>query len=229
MFESALLKLTSKKTLKDNVFLLEYSIPKKIEFLPGQFVIVQIRDNLKRAYSIFDASEKSIKFLIDTSPKGEASKYFDSCEIGSKVSISGPFGNFILKDSKREKVFVATGTGIAPLFSMIKKEKEKNPKNKIRVFWGTRFIKDDYLDEIFSEIDNIKLTVCLSREESNEIQKYNTGFKKYKKGYITKALDESNLDFENLEFYICGRKEIVNDVVEVLSKKSARYVYFEKY
>jgi len=69
----------------------------------------------------FSPTTNSSQFdiVVNVAPMGPGSQYFLSCRVGDTVEIIAPLGMFCLTDSPNKKVFVATGTGIAPFYSMI--------------------------------------------------------------------------------------------------------------
>ena len=100
-------------------------------------------------------------------PPGIASSYTFNLKAGDKVTVSGPYGEFYIKDSDREMVYIGGGAGMAPLrshiFHLLKTEKSKR---KISFWYGARSVKEMFYDDEFKalaeEFDNFTYQVALS-------------------------------------------------------------------
>ncbi len=120
--------LTVKQRLTHDTVLFHFTLdePKELEFIAGQYLVLFIPDGsgdyLRRLYSIASppAMKNSFELIAKIVKNGIASEYFNRMTIGEEVLFQGPAGRFILKDHQKNKVFLATGTGIAPIFSILK-------------------------------------------------------------------------------------------------------------
>ncbi len=140
-------------------------------------------------------------------PPGKMSSYIFSLKPGDKVTISGPYGEFFIKDTKSEMVYIGGGAGMAPLrshiFELLKGRGEKN--RKISYWYGGRSKRElFYIDEfeaLEKEFPNFKLNIALSEPMPEDNW---TGYK----GFIHQVLLENYLKNhpapEDIEFYICG-------------------------
>lgn len=208
------------KEIAPNMLEVKFSKPDGFYFIPGQFVNIFVTPPHRRAFSIVHADEQSISFIVELIPielNGKASEYFRNIQIGAKTQIMGPLGRFGLKDSNKPKVFIATGSGIAPFIPMIKSIKN-NSENHL--FFGTRTKQDDFVTQIFADSD-INYTLCLSRERENLENAF--------VGRVTDAIFEAELDFKDSEFYICGSTNMITDVDEILRAQGATDIFFERY
>lgn len=193
--------------------------PAKEEILPfqaGQFVSVEFKDKLARAYSIASTpSEKNIELIIRIVAGGSGSTILDAAKVGDEFKFKGPFGHFVLSDNKNANlIFCGTGTGIAPLRSMILMENKMVPPRKMKLFYGGRDQADiAYLEELETWNKDLKIRLGLSREEDKtKLGKYGEPCR------ITKFIEENDFD-NNSEFYICGNGAMVKSTVEILSEK----------
>lgn len=117
-----------KQCIAPSVYELRFGKPDILSFSSGQFVLFDVpllenaADVQPRAYSIASTpSERDLRFVIKLVPNGRASRWIEhSLGVGTEVRMQGSFGNFRL-DTTSEKpyLFIATGTGIAPLRSQI--------------------------------------------------------------------------------------------------------------
>ncbi len=120
---------TSKRRLTHNVYELRFTRPASLQFSAGQFLLFQVpslsdlADLQPRAYSIASApGEKELIFIIKLVPEGRASTWVQrALKPGTVVTMQGPLGSFVVdRTSPRPFLFVATGTGAAPLRSQIR-------------------------------------------------------------------------------------------------------------
>ena len=144
--------------------------------------------------------------LWDQVPPGIASSYIFNLKKGDKVTISGPFGEFFAKDTKREMLYLGGGAGMAPmrshLFDLLD---TKKTDRKITFFYGARsaremFYHDDFL-KLEKEHPNFKYIVGLSEPMPEDNWKGPTGF------IHNVALEEYLKDHDDpseIEYYMCG-------------------------
>ncbi len=113
-----------------------------LDFIEGQYLDV-IHNNILRSYSIASTSkDKEIKLIIKKHEDGEMSDYwFNKSNINDLLRIEGPKGTFFLRNPHLPLIFLATGTGIAPILSMLKKldnDFDFNQTQSIVLYWGNR-------------------------------------------------------------------------------------------
>jgi len=191
--------LIGKNQLTSDVYLFRFRLiePKELNFKSGQYMILNVpKDDggvVKRLYSIASPSweKTSFELLVKIVPGGVASTYLKNLAPGDKVIFEGPAGVFCLKERAHNKVFLVTGTGIAParsiIISNIKYKKTNTTANEntnhqlptlsankqifnYYLFWGLPYLKDvflfDELKKLSQEQANFHFKICLSREES---------------------------------------------------------------
>ncbi|MBI4974081.1 FAD-dependent oxidoreductase [Candidatus Roizmanbacteria bacterium] len=233
--------LTKKTVFPHDVDLFHFSLnsPETIIFTPGQYIILKVpaeKGFVNRLYSIASASTQadSFELLIKRVPGGLASNYINTFVVGQKVEFCGPAGQFSLKNTPLTKVFLTTGTGIAPIRSFILSNKD--PAQSYHLFWGMSFAADlyllDELKEFAKNAPHFKFTVCLSKEPSLEkIDEADRVF--FSLGHVNEAALGliNSLPQNSLEFYICGRREVVESLREYLYTHGIdrSLVYFERY
>ncbi|KKQ36607.1 MAG: hypothetical protein US54_C0062G0002 [Candidatus Roizmanbacteria bacterium GW2011_GWA2_37_7] len=173
--------ILKKQQLADTVWLLSFSYPDDPAwtFHAGQYMIfhLPVTENghpARRLYSIAStpSQKDALDFIIELVPGGLGSEYIAKIQEGDTVTMQGPAGVFIFKPSKRDAVMLATGTGIAPMYSMIADRVTYTVKREtpnIFLFWGLKYKKDIYLkkelDLLVQENPNFQYSICLSREE----------------------------------------------------------------
>jgi CDP-4-dehydro-6-deoxyglucose reductase len=180
-----------------------------IQFQAGQYGTVIIDGATRRQYSFCsDPRETStVQMVIDTKPMGPGSVYFLSKKVGDAIQMIAPLGVFIMTPSPRKKILIATGTGIAPLKSMILDAPHDVP---MVLYWGLRHEEDMYWQEEFSGFaashPHFSYHLILSKP-----QEAWTG----KTGHVTEYVTQEQ-DLSQADFYLCGNKEMIRDIKQML-------------
>jgi NAD(P)H-flavin reductase len=227
-------KLVDKKQLTHDVIELHFEIEETFQFKAGQFINIKINDsNPKscfRAYSILSSPQNNTLFelCLKVIPSGRGSNWLNSLILKDEIEFLGPVGNFIFNSDFSKKIlFIATGTGIVPLKSMIEDQMNKRSKQQMHLFFGVRHIKDiiykDYFEKLNSLHENFSFNLTLSQPEDENW--------KGNKGRVTALLENLEIDTENTEVYICGLNAMIDSVTEILQKKGLpdESMHFEKY
>ncbi len=232
--------LIEKRSFCDGISLFTFKITDfKLSFTPGQYVVLDvpsIPNPVKRLYSIASSSAHSSSFelLVKSVPGGVASAYIDSFVFGQVASFSGPAGLFSYQESEKPKVFMATGTGFAPIRSILS-SLSKTDTTKKTLLWGLSSLKSVYLfSELLTlekELPSFSFFYCLSQETSlTEIPAY---FRHYfRLGRIDKMWEElSDKQALDNDYYFCGSRDVVESLrLLFLSKNIApASLRFEKY
>ncbi|MRR19008.1 NADH:ubiquinone reductase (Na(+)-transporting) subunit F [bacterium] len=139
-------------------------------------------------------------------PPGICSTYIFSRKPGDKVSISGPYGDFHIKETDNEMVYIGGGAGMAPLrshiFHMLKTEKSKR---KISYWYGARSKREIFYEEEFRELEkkfpNFRFNIALSEPLPEDNWTGHTGF--IHQVLLDNYLGKLDLP-EELEYYLCG-------------------------
>ncbi len=201
---------------------------KNFTFRAGQFLSLQFTETAWRAYSIASAGcEKEISFVVRRVKEGTASRVWWEAKQGQVFQFKGPFGEFKLSDhANAELIFCGTGTGIAPLRSMILTEMKSKAPRHMTLFYGGRDREDlAYVAEVESWAKNVKIKLGFSREaEKKKLGKFGAHCR------ITQFLEEENFD-ENAEFYICGNGDMVKSVAQILKEKNISHgkIFMERF
>ena len=233
--------LSGKKKLSNDIWLFRFKLvnPAEINFQAGQYLILKV-NNQPRLYSIFSPNyiKDYIEFMIKIIPEGIASNYFNNLQPGEQVSFEGPAGVFTLKENEKNKVFLVTSTGLAPVYSMILSYLRKNSAAttpNLYLFWGLKNYEDacfiNELKQLAINNQQFKLFICLSREQNfDKIPEAEKTL--FHLGRITsvweKFVTQSN---NNFDYYICGSREVVESLNEYLLTKNIikGNIFFEKF
>lgn len=148
-------------------------------------------------------------------PPGICSSYIFSRKPGDKVTISGPYGEFFIKDTDREMVYIGGGAGMAPLRShLFHLFHTLKTKRKVSYWYGARSKREIFYEDEFREIEkkfpNFKFNIALSEPQPEDNWDGYTGF-------IHQVLYDNYLkdheEPEEIEYYMCG-PPMMNEAVE---------------
>ena len=191
--------------------------PLEMKFAAGQYVIFHLpAPKLRHTMSIASAPSNAgeIEILQHTVAGGAGSAWFTGLQAGETVRFTGPLGKFTLEDTDRQKVFVATGSGIAPFRSMIIEEL-KGPRtihdNQMTLYWGLRHETDVFWKDEFESLakDHLNFRFLLTLSKPTDAW---TGAV----GRVTDHVTRETLHRAHSEFYLCGRRQMIVDTRALL-------------
>ena len=173
-----------------------------------------IKLNIRIATPPWDNSTKQFMHV----PPGLCSTYIFSRKPGDKVVISGPYGEFHIKNTQAEMVYIGGGAGMAPLRSHIFHLFNTLATNrKVSYWYGARSLREVFYEDEFREIErnfpNFTFNLALSEPLPEDNWKGYTGFihQVLLDNYLSKH-DEP----EEIEYYFCGPPQMNNAVVRTL-------------
>jgi Na+-transporting NADH:ubiquinone oxidoreductase subunit F len=146
---------------------------------------------------------------------GICSSYLFSLKAGDKVTISGPYGEFHIKHTQKEMMFIGGGAGMAPMRSHIFDQFETLKTHRKATFWyGGRSLKELFYVDDFERIEqqnpNFKFRIALSEPKPEDHWEGSVGF-------IHQVIKNEYLDQhpepEEIEYYLCGPPQM-NDAVQ---------------
>lgn len=217
---------------------LRFKLPEgeTIKFKAGQFVNLfnkpyeDVKESTSRAYSISSppSDKKALELIIRYVPNGMVTTYvFNHLKEGDKARIIGPFGDFYLRDSDREIVCIAGGSGLAPIRSIILDMVDRNITNrKATFFFGAVTQKDLYYVEEFKSIEKehdwFKFVPALSNDKSEH---------PYENGLVTDVVANHYDSLADFEGYLCGSPGMIGACVKVLTEKGLpeERIYYDKF
>lgn len=179
--------------------------PKEIIFSAGQTVMVRVAPGINRSMSIASPPREkfSITLVHDVSPMGPYSKWALGAKVGDSMTLVGPLGIFgFNKESKRKKICIATGSGIAPFHSMI-----FDGSFDVSLYWGLRHEEDifwkDEFETIAKQNPSFHFVFTLSQPKETWV-----GMRGRVGDHV--FVDEKNL--KDNDFYLCGSREMVKEM-----------------
>lgn len=218
------------KDLASDVKEFEFEIigPNRMNYTPGQFVLVKIQDYPKifRAYSILSYNEdgRQLSVTVKKVPNGYGTDIiFKTLTPGATVEIEGPMGRELVVDKKAKKVlFIAGGIGITPFVPMVRDILGgRNAAEEIKLVYGANKETDFLYDEYFSA-----LALKYPKFEYIKVTAFDDNWPG-RKGFVTDVTKEMNL--EGFKVYMCGPLPMINAMRNVLEEKmiSQDDVYYE--
>jgi len=173
-----------------------------------------IKLNIRIASPPWDNAKKQFMNV----PPGICSSYTFSLKKGDKVDISGPYGDFHIKDTNSEMVYIGGGAGMAPLRSHIfHLFNTLKTKRKVSYWYGARSLREVFYEDEFRAIEkkfpNFKFHLALSEPLPEDNWTGLTGFihQVLLDNYLSKHEEP-----EDIEYYFCGPPVMNNAVVLML-------------
>ncbi|MDQ7003301.1 MAG: FAD-binding oxidoreductase [Ghiorsea sp.] len=201
--------------LTDHIVEVELRLPPTAEFifLEGQFIDVIAPQGVRRSYSIANSNEeKTIRLFIKKVENGILSQYwFHEAKVNDLLRIEGPKGSFFFRKPKRNIIFMATGTGIAPVKAILDKLAETSDSfsaTSFSLYWGNRKIEDFFWKPNYSSLD-LNYVPVLSREHEAWQGRV---------GYIQDAVVADGLSMNDTQVYACGSLPMIESASAMLVK-----------
>jgi Na+-transporting NADH:ubiquinone oxidoreductase subunit F len=151
-------------------------------------------------------------------PPGVVSSYLFNLKPGDEVTVSGPYGEFFIKDSDAEMIYIGRGAGMAPLRSHVfELLKGRNSERRISYYYNARNLRESFYEEEFERLDgeheNFTYQLALSRPAEEDGWDGPTG-------YVHQVLYDTHLKDhpapEDIEYYLCGPPVMADAVIAML-------------
>lgn len=190
-----------------NVAILHLRLPPtaKFNYLPGQYIDLMY-NGVNRSYSIASAPAESnmIELHIRKVENGKFSHVvFNEFKPNQLLRMQGPIGSFFIRNNDKPLVFLAGGTGFAPVKAMVESLMQQNDKRSIHIYWGVKTQNDIYSNlptEWAEKYPHIKSHIIVSDDE----------LWKGRNGFAHQAVLD---DFDKLDgfvVYACGAPAMIN-------------------
>lgn len=211
--------------------------PERIEYKAGQFVQILVPEyklsdeQVFRAYSMSSVPSETdvVELEIRLVPEGICTTWVHQyLKEGDEVTINGPYGDFHLRDTERDIICIAGGSGNAPIKSILLDMAEKGNNRNVSYFYGARTRKDlvlpDEMAAISEKLPNYKYIPVLSEPAADDNWDGKTGF-------VTDAVAEALTNGENVEAYLCGSPGMIDACIKVLTSKGVpeELIYYDKF
>jgi CDP-4-dehydro-6-deoxyglucose reductase len=187
----------------------------RFAFTPGQFVslVHEFEDReVTRAYSIASAPDGTrFELCLNRVKEGVFSPWLFSMKPGDTVEMNGPLGYFVLRNPGRDALFVATGTGVAPIRSILQAGLHHPPPAQLTLLFGVRYPSGILYRAEFDTMaclwPGFRFWPTVTRPD--EMWSGRTG-------RVQQHLLEAIGSRRDIDVYICGLREMVDDVRAVL-------------
>jgi len=190
-----------------DVAVLYLSLPanERLQFLAGQYLEIIMRDGKRRAYSMANAPEDDahIELHVRNMANGAFTEYvFDKMKERDILRFEGPLGTFFLReDSAKPIIFVASGTGFAPIKSIVEHAFHIGVTREMVLYWGARTQPDLYMLDLAmkwqNEHDKFSFVPVLSDSPPEDNWPGRTGL-------VHRAVMEDFPDLSGYQIYACG-------------------------
>lgn len=184
------------------------------QFHAGQYLEFILRDGSRRAYSMATpphvaANTPAIELHIRHMPGGKFTDHvFGAMKEKEILRAEGPFGSFFLReDSDKPMVFLASGTGFAPIKALLEHMQHKVMTRPVSLYWGGRRPEDLYMDawlkELSTSMPNLSYVPVISDALPEDHWSGRTG-------YVHQAVLDDFADLSGHEVYACGAPVVVD-------------------
>lgn len=198
--------------LAHDVMRLKLKLPanERLQFLAGQYIDILLKDGKRRSFSLANAphDDAFLELHIRHTPGGHFTEHvFNEMKEKAILRFQGPLGTFFLReDSDKPILFVATGTGFAPIKSMLEHAFYTGIAREMTLYWGARALRDLYMPELPSawqaQHENFRFIPVLSRPQPEDAWAGRTG-------RVPEAVLNDFDDLSGYQVYACGSPAMV--------------------
>lgn len=180
----------------------------RLQFLAGQYIDVLQKNDKPRSFSLANAphDDEFLQLHIRNIPGGTFThQIFTQTKERDILRFTGPLGTFFLReDSDKPILFVASGTGFAPIKAIIEHALHVGVKRPMHFYWGARTLADLYMLDMAQqwEASGIRFTPVLSEPRDSDRWQGRTGF-------VHQAVLDDYADLSSYQTYVCGAPIVV--------------------
>jgi CDP-4-dehydro-6-deoxyglucose reductase, E3 len=191
----------------DDVIVLQLKLPanERLQFLAGQYLEFLLKDGSRRSFSMGNAphDDEFLQLHVRHVAGGQFTDHvFNKMKERDILRFEGPLGTFFLReDSDKPVVFVASGTGFAPIKSILEHAFKKGVTRPMTLYWGGRRPKDLYMNDLpakwAAEQAHFKYVPVVSEAQLEDGWSGRTGF-------VHRAVMQDFPDLSAHQVYACG-------------------------
>jgi CDP-4-dehydro-6-deoxyglucose reductase len=201
------------------VLYLKLPASERLQFLAGQYIDILLKDGKRRSFSLANAphDDALLQLHVRHVPGGAFTEYvFTSMQEKTILRFEGPLGTFFLReDSDKPIIMLATGTGFAPIKSMLEHAFHVGITRPITLYWGGRHRQDLYMLELPRQWEqshaNFRFVPVLSQPAPEDQWTGRTG-------HVQDCALADHPDMAGFEVYACGSPAMVNEAHRLLVK-----------
>ena len=218
-------KMTAKLAEKEEyshrycLYRFELLAPHKIANEAGQYVMLDVGEGQKRAYSMCDRPDidSSFEILVDHEPGGVGVNFLRSLQFGQEVQLIAPLGGLTIKpewSSSEPLVLIATGSGIAPFKAIVTDLLQiKKDLRPLQLYWGMR-----HDDDLFWLDDFTGIAVAYPQFQFVPLVSRPSDLWSGQTGRVTDYLRQIEVP-ASARYLLCGRGEMLDEVKQILIAK----------
>ena len=228
--------LSAVTTLTHDTRLLEVQLDRPMKFWAGQFVEICVPSaGVTRSYSMAStqSTPTKLQFIIRKYADGAFSSLIDTTLLpGTAVTLKGPFGTCFRREERAgPMILVGGGSGMSPLWAILKDHIESGEQRPIRFFYGARTRKDlFFLDEfaaVSAQLTDFEFIPVLSQATAEDAWTGETGF-------VHEAVDRvlrAQVLTGELDAYTCGPPPMIDALLPVLQRLGVAldHTYVDKF
>ena len=206
--------------------------PGEIKFFPGQYVDITIPGTAEsRSFSMANTAcrDGQLEFVIKVYPDGRFSQFLDNgLAPGDRLSLTGPFGVFTLREGDGDLVFVGGGAGMAPILSLLRSMAERGIDRRAVFYYGARGRRDlcfeQELRALEQALPDFRYVPALSEPVPGDGWDGETGL-------ITDVVKRLATGVTGAHAYVCGPPPMVEAAVPVLAALGIdeKHIYYDKF
>jgi CDP-4-dehydro-6-deoxyglucose reductase, E3 len=182
----------------------------RLQFLPGQYIDFLLKDGTRRSFSLANTPEADalLELHIRHVSGGRfTDQVFNTMKVKDIMRISGPYGSFFLRESDKPAIFLAGGTGFAPIKSVLAHAFHHGVEREFVLYWGAKTLPDLYQPQVPSDWQqahkNFTFIPVLSAPAPEPAWPGRTGM-------VHAAVLEDFADLSGYEVYACGAPPMVD-------------------
>lgn len=198
----------------DDVMVMKIKLPatERLQFLAGQYIDFQLKGGKTRSFSLANPphDDALLELHIRHVPGGLfTEQVFSTLKERDILRLKGPLGSFFIRDdSDKPMIFIAGGTGFAPIKAMLEHAFAEHTDRELVLYWGVRSLKDLYMPELpqkwMAEHPNFSFIPVLSNPEPGDRWQGRTGF-------VHEAVLADFADLSGYQVYACGAPAMVDN------------------
>lgn len=200
-------RIQKMERVADDVMVLYLKLPanERLQFLAGQYIEFLLKEGSRKSFSMGNAphDDELIQLHVRRVAGGQFTEHvFGKMKERDILRFEGPLGTFFLReDSDKPVVFVASGTGFAPIKSIIEHALKKGITRTMTLYWGGRRPKDLYMNELplkwAAEHSNFRYIPVISEALPEDAWGGRTGF-------VHRAVMQDFPELSSHQVYACG-------------------------
>jgi CDP-4-dehydro-6-deoxyglucose reductase len=183
----------------------------RLQFLAGQYIDILLKDGKKRSFSLANAphDDALLQLHIRHVPGGLfTDQAFSTMKVRDILRFNGPHGTFYLReDSKKPMIFLAGGTGFAPIKALVEHAIAEKCARPIYVYWGAKARIDLYMPDLPEQWvavhSNIQFVPVLSEPAADDAWMGRTGL-------VHQAVTVDHQNLSNFQVYACGSPGMID-------------------